>query len=133
MALTLKQQAFVDEYLKDRNATQAAIRCGYSEKTAKQQGSRLLSNVDVASAIDSATTEVSERAKVDAQDVLESILRIRAKAEDADRHSDALKANELLGKHLKMFTDRQEVSAPDGGPVSIIERVIVDKGTDPDS
>ncbi|MBN5145921.1 terminase small subunit [Stenotrophomonas maltophilia] len=40
--LTPKQQRFVQEYLKDQNGTQAAIRTGYSEKTAKQQGSRLL-------------------------------------------------------------------------------------------
>jgi phage terminase small subunit len=46
--LTPKQQAFVFEYLKDLNATQAAIRAGYSGHTAKQQGQRLLTNVDVA-------------------------------------------------------------------------------------
>ncbi|MFA9203068.1 MAG: terminase small subunit, partial [Flavobacteriales bacterium] len=42
---TAKQQRFIDEYLIDFNATQAAIRAGYSSDTAKQQGSRLLSNV----------------------------------------------------------------------------------------
>lgn len=46
--LTLKQQRFVHEYLKDQNGTQAAIRTGYSEKTAKQQGSRLLTDPHVA-------------------------------------------------------------------------------------
>lgn len=45
--LTRKQQRFVDEYLIDLNATQAAIRAGYSEKTAQEQSSRLLSNVMV--------------------------------------------------------------------------------------
>jgi phage terminase small subunit len=47
MALTLKQQRFVNEYLIDLNATQAAIRAGYSKKTADQQASRLLTNVKV--------------------------------------------------------------------------------------
>lgn len=47
MALTAKQQRFVDEYLKDLNATQAAIRAGYSKNTAEQQASRLLTNVKV--------------------------------------------------------------------------------------
>lgn len=50
MALTDKQQRFVAEYLVDRNATQAAMRAGYSEKTAQQQGSRLLLNVMVETA-----------------------------------------------------------------------------------
>ena len=43
----LKHQVFAKEYLVDRNATQAAVRAGYSEHTAKQQGSRLLTYVDV--------------------------------------------------------------------------------------
>ena len=45
--LTTKQKLFVSEYLVDRNAKQAAIRAGYSAKTAEVQGSRLLSNVKV--------------------------------------------------------------------------------------
>lgn len=45
--LTEKQQRFVEEYLIDLNATQAAIRAGYSAKTADQQGSRMLANVKV--------------------------------------------------------------------------------------
>ena len=49
--LTAKQSAFVNEYMLDLNATQAAIRAGYSEKTAQEQGSRLLSNVIVGKAI----------------------------------------------------------------------------------
>lgn len=47
MALTEKQKRFVDEYLIDLNATQAAIRAGYSERTAAEQGARLLINVKV--------------------------------------------------------------------------------------
>lgn len=49
---TDKQAAFIDEYLKDFNATQAAIRAGYSEKTARSQGNRLLTNVDIKEAIE---------------------------------------------------------------------------------
>lgn len=47
MALTPKQEAFVNEYLIDFNATQAAIRAGYSARTARSQGHRLLTNVDI--------------------------------------------------------------------------------------
>lgn len=49
--LTLKQQAFVDAYLDCLNASEAARRAGYSEKTARQQGQRLLTNVDIAAAV----------------------------------------------------------------------------------
>jgi phage terminase small subunit len=51
-SLTPKQSRFVEEFLLDLNAKQAAIRAGYSLKTAKQQASRLLTNVDVAAAAD---------------------------------------------------------------------------------
>jgi phage terminase small subunit len=51
MALTAKQQAFINEYVKDFNATQAAIRAGYSEKSARSQGQRLLTNADISEEI----------------------------------------------------------------------------------
>lgn len=49
--MNLRQQTFVLEYLKDLNATQAAIRAGYSQKTAGQMGERLLKNVEIAQAV----------------------------------------------------------------------------------
>jgi len=58
--ITSKQQRFVTEYLIDLNATQAAIRAGYSRKTAQQQGSRLLTNVVVKRAIAAHQTSDSE-------------------------------------------------------------------------
>lgn len=80
MSLTAKQRRFIDEYLIDLNATQAAIRAGYSEKTAEAAGSRLFRNVKVAAAIAKAMEERSERTKIDADWVL---LRI-AEMLDAD-------------------------------------------------
>lgn len=71
--LTPKQQRFVQEYLVDLNATQAAIRTGYSEKTAKQQGSRLLTNAAIAAAIAAKQTKVAERAETTVQRVLEEL------------------------------------------------------------
>lgn len=70
MALTGRQQVFVREYLMDLNATQAAIRAGYSERTAEQQGSRLLKNVEVAAAITAAQAERAERTEIAADQVL---------------------------------------------------------------
>ena len=59
MALTEKQKRFAEEYLIDLNATQAAIRAGYSAKTANEQGSRLLANVSIQKAISKAIAERS--------------------------------------------------------------------------
>lgn len=70
MPLTPKQQCFVDEYLIDLNATQAAIRAGYSARTANEQGARLLANASVAAAIQAGQAERSERTQITADQVL---------------------------------------------------------------
>ena len=74
--LTPKQQRFVAEYLIDLNATQAAIRAGYSPRTAKQQGSRLLTNVDIAAEIGTRRTRQLETADLSAARVLEELRRL---------------------------------------------------------
>lgn len=73
--LSPKQQLFVHEYLVDMNATQAAIRAGFSKKTAYSQGSRLLKNVEVQKALDEAWREKIRRADITADDVLRLITR----------------------------------------------------------
>lgn len=65
-----RQRRFVEEYLVDLNATQAAIRAGYSVKTAYSQGERLLRNVEVATAIAAAQADRSKRTRIDADWVL---------------------------------------------------------------
>ncbi|OJT01223.1 terminase small subunit [Marinobacter nauticus] len=74
--LTPKQQRFVDEYLVDLNATQAAIRAGYSEKTARQTGAQNLSKPVIADAIQERIGERSEKVGVDAQYVLKRLHEI---------------------------------------------------------
>lgn len=76
--LTPKQQRFVEEYLKDLNATQACIRAGYSAKTAEQQGPRLLGVVGVSAAIAAGMRARSEQTGIDARWVL---LRLASQAE----------------------------------------------------
>lgn len=74
--LTLKQQRFVEEYLIDLNATQAAIRAGYSQKTAASQGERLLRNVEVQSAITAAVKNRSSRTEVTQDMVIAELVKI---------------------------------------------------------
>jgi phage terminase small subunit len=117
--LSAKQEQFCREYLVDLNATQAAIRAGYSPKTAYSMGQRLLKNVEVQAFIQRAKQERAEKLSRTAQDVLNDIIAVTAQARDEGDLKTALKGLELQGKHLGMFTDRvqQEVSGPNGGPV----------------
>lgn len=84
MGLTRKQRAFVDEYLIDFNATQAAIRAGYSQKTARSIGHRLLTNVDVDEEI---RLRVSERAMT----ANEALIRLAEQARGG--HADYIRRN----------------------------------------
>jgi phage terminase small subunit len=109
VALSPKQALFAREYLVDRNATQAALRAGYSAKTAKSQGARLLTYADVKAAVDAGTVAIAEKLELSAVGVLKDIIRLSETAEQNGELGTALKGRELLGKHLKLFTDKLEV------------------------
>lgn len=76
MSLGPKQHKFIEEYLKDLNATQAAIRAGYSSTGATSQGSRLLANRNVAAVIADTLKRRSERVEINADTVLRELLKI---------------------------------------------------------
>lgn len=99
--LSDRQRLFVEAYLADPNATQAAIKAGYSKKTAKSQGARLLTNVDIRAAVE----ERIQAAVISADEVLEGIREIATNP--GEKASDRLRGYELLGKHLQLFADRQ--------------------------
>lgn len=125
--MTKKQKRFADEYLIDCNATQAAIRAGYSEKTARQIGQENLSKPDIRNYIDEQLAKMHDENIADAEEVMKyltSVLRGQSESEivvvegtgdgcsDARRMTKApdekerLKAAELLGKRYGMFTDK---------------------------
>ncbi len=87
MNLTAKQAAFVREYLIDLNATQAAIRAGYSEKTAEKIGSENLKKPEVKAEIDQAIKSRAERVQVDADYVLRRLYEM-AEADRADLYDE---------------------------------------------
>jgi len=118
--LTAKQSAFVAEYLIDLNATQAAVRAGYSKKTAGITGFENLRKPNIAAAITEAQAKRAARTEITQDAVLINITRIGNKAEDVDKYGDALKAQEMLAKHLGMFIDKKEISGPGGGPICVI-------------
>ena len=132
--LSAKQERFAREYLLDLNATQAAIRAGYSPKTAYSMGQRLLKNVEVQKAVQRAMDERSKRTEVDADYVLTNLLEIvercmqrapvmhKGKQVVDEEGNDvwcfdgkvAVRALELLGKHKGMFTDKLQTEHSGG-------------------
>lgn len=87
--LTPKQRLFVLEYAIDQNATQAAIRAGYSEKTAYSQGQRLLKKVEISEAIAKNTEKRAEKLEITADNVAKELAKIGfANMEDYIRLTD---------------------------------------------
>lgn len=123
MVLPERQQRFVGEYPVDLDGTKAAIRAGYSEKTAAQQASRLLKNVNIQKAIKEKLEERQERTEITADRVLRELESIGF-SKDGERTTDRLKALELIGKHLGMYTDKVEMRAEiTESDVSLVEKV----------
>lgn len=128
MALRPKQQKFVDEYLIDLNATQAAIRAGYSKRTARFIGSENLTKPDIAAAIAAAQAKRSAKVELTAEFVLQGLrdnLAI-AMSKKLWNGSVANRALELLGKHIGLFPDRHEFTGRNGGPLQV--SVVEDQG-----
>ena len=121
MALNDKQRRFVEEYLIDLNATQAAIRAGYSAKTAHSIGEENLRKPEIKSAIDAGLAQKQEKSERKASDVLKDIQELGKRAIEAFSNeptapmlNGALKALELEGRHYGMFKDKLEISGQVG-------------------
>jgi len=119
--LTDKQKAFVEEYLVDLNATQAAIRAGYSEHTAQMIGSENLSKPMIQGAIQAGMDARTKRTRLEADTILNEIAGIGFDQEE--KTNDRLKALELLGRHKILFSDK---IVHDGAvQITRVERAIV--------
>ncbi|ENR1382198.1 TPA: terminase small subunit [Yersinia enterocolitica] len=141
--LTPKQELFCREYLKDLNATQAAIRAGYSEKTAQVQSSRLLSNVMVQQRVSELAAERNIRVGIDADYVLRQAVKLHERCMQevepiTDRRGEeitdedgktifgfdakgAAAALKLVGEHISVqafkVNVKNEHTGPNGGPI----------------
>ena len=114
-SLTPKQARFVAEYLVDLNATQGAIRAGYSAKTAEVQGSRLLGNVKVREAVEAGMKARSKRTEITQDEVIQGLKKEATLEGEGSSHSARVSAWAHLGKHLGMFTDNLNL----GGSVGL--------------
>lgn len=144
--LTPKQQKFIQEYLIDLNATQAAIRSGYSQKTARQLASQLLSNVNIQDALSKARDKAAVKAELSVHWVIDRLRTVTERCMQAesvvDKQGNAVlvdtpagtlaaaytfqapaanRSLELLGKHLGLFPDKVEHTGKNGGPIQTID------------
>lgn len=139
--MTPKQQRFVEEYLVDLNATQAAIRAGYSAATARQMGSENLSKPDIADAVAAAAAKRSEQAGIDAAYVLRQAVKLHERCmQEVDPVLDrrgqqirddagnplfefnavgASKALELVGKHIDVQAFKEKVEHSGGVAITV--------------
>ena len=107
--LTPRQQRFVEEYLIDLNATQAAIRAGYSERTATEQASRLLTNVKVREVIDKAQAKRRERLEVTVDSISAEYDEDRRLAYQRGQAGAAVSATTAKAKLHGLMKDKQQV------------------------
>jgi phage terminase small subunit len=114
-----KQKRFCEEYLVDFNATQAAIRAGYSKRTAAEISYEHLRKPHIQAYIQKLTQKLTDKAEITIESTLADLAKVRSKALEEKTYSPAiaLKALELQGKYLKMFTDKVEHTGADGKPI----------------
>lgn len=127
-----RQQLFCEEYLKDLNATKAAIRAGYSEKTAYSQGQRLLKNVEIKNRLQEIREKIQDENIATIKDIEEflslslngemeeEVISVVAEIEGSSKVvktkkqislRDRIKAAELLGKRYGLWTDKVDLSS----------------------
>lgn len=132
MKLTLKQQRFADEYIISGNATDAAVKAGYSKKTAYSIGIENLKKPEIKKLINEKLKELSDKKIADQQEVLayltavlrgetqSEIVVVEGQGEGVSRakpiqkapdERERLKAAELLGKRMGLFKDKLDVTA----------------------
>lgn len=109
-ALCPRQQAFVQEYVRTMNGVQSAIKSGYSKKGADVQACMMLKLPKVKRYINILKRQCAERASITAEYVLTEIKQVLESAKNDKDYRSILKAAELLGKHLKLFTEVHEVN-----------------------
>ncbi len=129
-----KQERFCQEYLVDRNGTQAAIRAGYSENSARQQASRMLTNAAVLARVRELQEEQAKRLAISQDYVMAQLMSTynrcleetpvmkfnpcTGQMEETGKYQfdskGALKSLELLGKHLGMFEKQKKDAASEG-------------------
>ena len=128
--LNAKQRRFVQEYVIDLNGAAAARRAGYAQPDANVQACRNLARPHVRKAVQELCEKIGKSLKRDKAAILSDIIAVKEMAIAKGNDAGALKALELEGKHQAMFTDKKELSNPDGTLQPIIVLEIPSNGRD---
>ena len=104
--LTERQEVFCNEFIKDLNAVQAAIRAGYSTQHAKKNAYTLFRQPRISERISELKGESIKRTKIESDDILRRLVRIAERTEQEGDYNAAIRSLELLGKHQALWTDR---------------------------
>jgi phage terminase small subunit len=127
-ALSLaRKRRFAKEYMRDLNQRQAAIRTGFSQVSAGNSGHRLMKDRYVQEQIAKAQAEFAIKYDITEAKIIRSIIDIGEEARAAGNHAVALKAKELVGRHIGMWpnTVRTEITGAGGGPVRVAQATVV--------
>ena len=115
MKLTPKQKAFVREYKKNGgNGTQAAIKAGYSEKTARKIAAENVTKPVIREALEKEEKKLQEKYEYTIDDMVRELDDVKMKADAEQNRQAQIKAIELKGKAFGLFIDRQEITGKDG-------------------
>jgi len=106
MSLSSRRESFCQQFVVDMNATAAAARAGYSQATAKQQGSRLLTNVDVKARVAELQAGIAERCEVSVDSVVAELEEARSQAIATGQASAAVSASLGKAKVCGLLLDR---------------------------
>jgi phage terminase small subunit len=118
--LTPKQARFVHEYLIDLNATQAAIRSGYSKHTANEIGAENLAKPSIRAAVEAGRAKAAAKAGITLEDHLKELARIRDAAILGEDYKAAGMCEVARGKHSGVANpDKHEVTGAAGGPLQV--------------
>jgi len=117
--MNIKQRRFADEYLKDRNGKQAAIRAGYAPGSAEVTASRLLSHAKVSAYIAKQVNKRSEKLQIDAEWVLREAADLYVECRREGDRSQANKCLDTIGKHIDVqaFKDKVDLTSSDGSMI----------------
>ena len=113
--LSKRERQFVAEYLVDMVGSDAMRRCGYTGKRPDDAAYKMLQRSHVKEAIDQGAEEGNLRAGVRREKVIRTLASIAY--DESHKGADRVRALELMGKYLALFTDKHEVTGKDGGPL----------------
>lgn len=119
--LSRKMRNFVDEYMTDFVGSHAVVRAGYKTTNPDQMAAQLLAHPLVKAEIEARRAVKLEKQELKAEYVIQKLIRIVEDTETGNPQA-ALRGLELLGKHLGMYKERQEISGPDGGAIETMQR-----------